>query len=140
MGDDQRTSYLRVPARLENLAVIRGFVRLTGMTLGVDHEEITSIVLAVDEASTNIVVHGYQGRAGTIEVEVERENNTLIVRLRDRAPGFDPTTAQSPDLSVPLEERPIGGMGIHLIRQAMDEVRYRALPGGGNELTLTKQV
>ena len=64
------------------------------------------------------------------------EEGALAVRLRDQAPRFDPTTLPLPDPSLPLEERILGGMGVYLMRRAADEIRYRALPGGGNELTL----
>jgi len=61
------------------------------------------------------------------------------IELRDHAPGFDPTRVPPPDLTQPLEEREPGGLGVFLTRHMVDEMRYRALPGGGNELTLIKR-
>jgi len=134
------TGSLCLAAELENLAVIRDFVRESARALGVDPAIISDVVLATDEAATNVIVHGYQGRQGTIEIEVTREAMDLVVYVRDTAPPFDPTRASSPDLTRPLEERPPGGLGIYLIRQYMDEIIHRIMPRGGNELILKKRI
>ncbi len=63
-------------------------------------------VLAVDELAANTIVHGYRGQPGTIEVEIERTAEALMVRRRDQAPPFDPTRLAEPDTSLPLEQRP----------------------------------
>jgi serine/threonine-protein kinase RsbW len=131
---------LRVPAELENLSQIRRFVQEVAMVLDADPATLRHVLLAVDEASTNIIVHGYRGRDGTIEVEAAREGESLIIRLRDTAEPFDPTVAPPPDMTVPLEERPIGGLGIQMIRQVMDRVSHRIMPEGGNELTLVRRL
>lgn len=109
------------------------------MALGVDAATIPDVVLAVDEAATNIILHGYQGQEGIIEIEVVQEGDALVVRLRDETVPFDPTSVPPPDLTVPLEQRAPGGLGIYLIRQVMDEVMYRITSQGGNELTLVKR-
>jgi serine/threonine-protein kinase RsbW len=96
------------------------------------------LVQAVDEAATNIIVHGYRGTPGTIELTAELIDDDIVMTLEDRAPTFDPLTVPSPDLSIsPLQRKP-GGMGIHLMRLAMDRIEHRARPGGGNILTLTR--
>ena len=126
-------------AELENLAVIRRFAEETAQSLQANQTAIDDMLQAVDEAVTNIIVHGYAGRPGTIEVRVKRAGDSLIVRLRDQAPRFDPTTVPPPDLTLPLEKRRPGGLGVHLIRQFVDQVRYHTAPQGGNELTLVKK-
>jgi serine/threonine-protein kinase RsbW len=130
---------LRVAARLESLGQIRRFVQEAAMARDAGPVALRHILLAVDEASTNIIVHGYHGEDGTIEVEVAREGESLRIRLRDTADPFDPTAVPPPDLTVPLAERPIGGLGIQLLREAMDEVSHRITPEGGNELTLVRR-
>ena len=132
-------SSLRIAAELKNLAEIRRFVRETASALGVDPAMIPDVLLAVDEAASNIVLHGYQGQEGIIEIEVRREGDALVIRLRDEAAPFDPTCVPPPDLTLPLEQRALGGVGIYLIRQVMDEVTHRITPQGGNELTLVKR-
>jgi anti-sigma regulatory factor (Ser/Thr protein kinase) len=92
----------------------------------------------VDEWVTNVVVHGYRGAHGPVEVEVGRDGSSIVVRVRDRAPVFDPADAPGFDPSVPLERRRLGGMGIHLMRELMDSVEHRPLPGSGNEVTMRR--
>jgi serine/threonine-protein kinase RsbW len=89
--------------------------------------------------AANIVLHGYQGQPGQIEVRVRAEGSDVKVLLRDQAPPFDPTLVPEPDITLPLERRPVGGLGIFLSRKLMDEIRHRHLPEGGNEVTLTKR-
>jgi serine/threonine-protein kinase RsbW len=131
---------LRIAARVERLAEIRRFVERTAAALGAGQEAIDDLVLAVDEAATNIVVHGYQGQPGMIEVEVGRQGDTLRIHLRDGAPPFDPTLLPMPDVTLPLEMRPLGGLGIFLMRQSVDAMTYRLTAEGGNELTLIKHI
>jgi serine/threonine-protein kinase RsbW len=132
-------SRLSVPAELSNLAAIRCFVDDVASALGCDHDAIDDMILAVDEHATNIIVHGYCRQPGSIEVEVEKKGKSLVVRVRDRAPFFDPTEVPPPDLTVPLEQRRLGGLGIHLIRNSVDRMSYRVTANGSNELTLAKQ-
>jgi serine/threonine-protein kinase RsbW len=130
---------LRVAADVEQLAAIRAFVEQHARALSIDPFEIYDLVLAVNEVATNIVVHGYRGQAGTIEIEMRPRGNALEICLRDQAPLFDPTRHPEPDLTLPLHKRPLGGMGVHVTRELMDELRYRVTPEGGNELTLVKR-
>ena len=96
------------------------------------------LVVAVDEALTNIIRHGYGERRGPVEVVVAREGNSIVVRVRDEAPAFDPTTWPAPDLGLPLERRRAGGLGILLLRRSVDRVMHRARAQSGNELILVK--
>src|SRR5512137_62890 len=115
---------LFVAAQVENLAEIRRFVREEATALGAGEEAICDLELAVDEAACNVICHGYKGCGGMIQVRVERDGDRLAVRVRDEAPLFDPTRHPLPDVTLPLEERRLGGLGIFLIRQVMDEVVY----------------
>jgi serine/threonine-protein kinase RsbW len=133
------TFSLRMEAQLENLSAIRDFVEDTATRLNVVPTAIPNVVLAVDEMVTNIIEHGYQGRPGAIEIEVTTQDDALIIRLRDQAPTFDPTTMPLPDLSIPFDDRPPGGLGIYLTRKVMDEVQHRVTATHGNDLTLIKQ-
>jgi signal transduction histidine kinase len=130
---------LRFPAELDRLAAIRSFIEEAANRFQVEPDAVDDMLLAVDEAATNIIVHGYRGQPGAIEIEVEKQDGSLAVSLRDQAPPFDPTTVPVPDLSLPLDQRPFGGMGVYLMRQSMDEVIYRVSPQGGNELILVKK-
>ncbi len=130
---------LSVPAQTGNLDGILEFVRESAEALGVAPQNVYPFILAVDEATTNVILHGYAGQPGMIELEISREGADLVVCLLDRAPEFDPTGVAPPDLTSPLEERDPGRLGVYLIRQFMDDVTYRPRPGGGNMLTLRKK-
>jgi serine/threonine-protein kinase RsbW len=132
---------LRISADLQNLSTIRKFVEEVVKDEQTDPETVGDVVLAVDEAVTNIILHGYQGQPGSLEIQVSKAEDKVTIGLRDQAPPFDPTAYEKkPDLSLPLNQRPLGGMGIYLIRNAVDEITYRVRPQGGNELTLVKKL
>lgn len=133
------TTSLRIAAELKNLATIRRFVEKAAAQLDADPEATADVLQAVDESATNIIVHGYRGQSGEIEVEVQQSGPALVVRLRDQAPPFDPTRVPAPDLSLPLDRRPLGGMGVYLTRHLTDEASYRLMSDGRNELTLIKE-
>jgi serine/threonine-protein kinase RsbW len=135
---EARVYSLQVAAELTQLATIRRFVKEKASELHAKADAITDLLIAVDEIVTNTIVHGYRGQTGMIEVEVSKNDQALTICVRDDAPPFDPTHVPTPDLTIPLEERPLGGLGIHLTRELTDEFSYRRLPSGGNEITLTK--
>jgi anti-sigma regulatory factor (Ser/Thr protein kinase) len=131
-------SKLRIQSDVKNLAEIRRYVRTSAESLQVDEDVINEVVLAVDEAAANIILRGYQGQPGFIEIAVERQGDSLVIHLVDQAPVFDPTQVPPPDLTLPLEERPVGKLGVFLINQFMDDVIYSTPPEGGNHLILVK--
>jgi anti-sigma regulatory factor (Ser/Thr protein kinase) len=131
---------LRLDAVLEDLPQIRCFVQESASALGIASGDVPNVVLAVDEAVTNIILHSYAGHGGPVEIEVTKRLGALVVRLRDKAQPFDPTCVPAPDLTDPVEKRTLGGLGVHLIRQVMDQLIYRRRVDGGNELTMIKRV
>ena len=133
------TSKILVPAELQKLGVIRRFVQETAIALGCDRKAVADMLQAVEEVAANTVVHGYRGQPGDIEVEVSLEKSVLVIRLRDRAILFDPTSVPPPDLTRPLEERRLGGLGVHLARHFTDSMTYRVTDDGRNELTLQRK-
>jgi len=131
---------LRISADLGNLEAVRRFIRETAPGLQQDQDALEAAIRAVDEAVTNIIVHGYHGQPGSIVIELEQAESFLLIRLLDQAAPFDPTAVPPPDVTSPLEQRPPGGLGIHLIRQMVDELIYCPGPDGGNELRLVKRI
>ncbi|MGF1504088.1 MAG: ATP-binding protein, partial [Anaerolineae bacterium] len=93
-----------------------------------------------DEAVTNIMIHGYRGKAGPVEVGVWHDGQMLVVQVRDKGPPIDPTAAPPPDIYLPQIERPRGGLGKIMMKQSVDDLTYRSLGDGGNELTFRKEV
>ena len=130
---------LSLPAELGSLAVLRQFIVDVAVQSNCDARAIADLVLAADESATNSILYGYRGQTGYLEVEVTCEQDALVVRLRDRAPAFDPRTVAAPDLAAPLEKRKPGGLGVYLMRALTDELVYRRTPGGENEITLVRR-
>lgn len=131
---------LQIKADLAELVQVRQFVEETADTLINDPQIISDIVLAVDEAVTNIIRHGYQHQAGNIEITISHHLNKLEIKLYDKAPTFDPTQIAPPNPNIPLSQRKPGGLGVHMMRQLTDDLRYEPLADGRNELTLVKQI
>ena len=96
--------------------------------------------LALEVIFINVVMHGSHGRHDVwAEVTLRHENHLAEMVLRDNGNLFDPLAAPPPDLDAAMEDRPVGGLGIHLIRTLMDEVTYQSLEGC-NVLTLRKRL
>jgi anti-sigma regulatory factor (Ser/Thr protein kinase) len=127
-------------ARLNNTPRIREFVKRACAAAAIGEDDCFALALAVDEACTNIVEHGYRpGEAGEILLEFEVEGETARVTIVDTGRPFDPADVPPPDLTGGALERPVGGLGVHLIHASMDEVHYRAEPAG-NRLVLIKKL
>lgn len=135
--DNSRTLRLDA-ANLEDLEAIRNFLEEETKPLQIDASALYDILLSVTEMATNIMVHGYRGKSGPLEIEIGRQGNSVVISLRDQAPPFDPTQVPAPDTGLPLEQRPLGGVGVHLCREFMDHMSYRYSPEKGNELVLKK--
>ena len=103
-----------------------------------DEWGVYSLKLAVDEACTNIVQHAYGGRGGEIEVTVEAVEEGVWVTLLDWGEPFDPASIPTPDVTASLDQRPLGGLGLFLMRQLMDEVHFEFDADRGNRLTMAK--
>lgn len=106
-----------------------------------DEMVMTQITLAVEEVFVNIASYAYPDSSGDAEVFVELKTDPPAVQIcfADSGIPFDPLKAEAPDLTLSAEERPIGGMGIFLVRELMDDVRYR-YEGGKNILSFEKRL
>jgi len=124
---------LKPEAVIDDLGIVRNFIQQHAKEFGLSQEKVDDLVLAVDEAVTNILVHGYQGQPGYLEIVIERNENHVSASLRDRARPFDPRQVPDPDLTIPLEQRKLGGMGIFFVRHLIDQVDYQFLVDGGDE-------
>jgi anti-sigma regulatory factor (Ser/Thr protein kinase) len=127
-----------VNATIDDLILMRRFVEEAAAAMAVDREVAGDMVLAMNEAANNIIRHGYRGQPGDIDLEVNRNQSTFSVILRDQARRYDPTSRPEPDTNLALEQRQLGGMGIHLMREFTDKLRYRLTETGQNELELVK--
>jgi len=126
-------------ASYKYLEDMRQFAAQAAKDAGMDDAEVYAVKLAVDEACTNIIEHAYGvENEGEIECTCDAEDDRLTVILRDHGKPFDPSSVTEPDLSSGLEKRPLGGLGVYLMRQLMDEVRFESRGEAGNLLTMVK--
>ncbi|MCG6892977.1 MAG: ATP-binding protein [Desulfobacteraceae bacterium] len=126
----------RLPARLENLSAFIDGVSESAREKGVGEDIIGRIQLALEEALVNVFRHAYPESPGDVVVELRREGrNRLSIEITDWGTAFDLTGARAPDLSLGVEERKVGGLGIFLIRQMTDAMDQRR-QGDSNILTL----
>ena len=131
---------IAIDAVLGELAAVRAFVRERVVAAGGDELTMTDLVQAIDELVTNVIEHGYSGRPGRVDVTASRVGDDIVFVIRDDAPPFDPRSVPDPPLDLPLERRPLGGMGVHLARALTDRLDHRILPTGGNEVTVHKRL
>src|SRR5579859_3494153 len=132
---------LTVPAALDSLARISEFIVDATTRAGLDDHAAWQVQLAVDEAATNIIQHGYSvDSSGVITLTWNIENETFFVSLRDTGRRFNPHDVPPPDILSPLEERQAGGLGLYLMNQLMDTVHFDFDDKRGNLLTMTKHI
>lgn len=130
---------LTVPGRYDQLEPICKFVTQAAHDAGLSEVETGHCQLAVDEACTNVIEHGYRGEdRGPISVQCDVAPGELVITILDRAARFDPTQVPEPNTRAPLEELPVGGLGLFLMRRVMDAVEF-SYEDGGNKLVLIKR-
>ena len=113
-------------ASLENLPEITGKVLSTAAACGLNTKQLGELELSVEEAIVNICNYAHEGREGELEIITDTDaNGRLVVQIIDNGVAFDPLSVPDPDLTVDIADRPIGGLGIFLIKKLMDDVRYR---------------
>jgi len=126
-------------ADLAALPKLRAFVAVVAERVGLDARATWQVQLAVDEAATNVIQHAYDpALPGPLTLAWHREAQRLILVLRDDGNLFDPHAVPVPDLTSTLEARQVGGLGLYLIAQLMDEVRFEITAQGSKLLTMIK--
>jgi anti-sigma regulatory factor (Ser/Thr protein kinase) len=113
-----------------------------GQSNGLPSRMIFHVNLALDELITNLITYGYPDREpgdGDIRIDLVLDAGALTTQLRDDGFAFNPLEAPPPDLDLPVEEKPIGGLGIHFVLTVMDDVQYR-YEDGFNHLTMRQNV
>lgn len=128
---------LRLPNDLAQLDALSGRVEAFAEEAGIGPKPAYRLQLAIDEFFNNAVDYGYpDGRAGEIAIQARRAGDRLELVFSDDGDPFDPFTAPAPDLTGTVEERPIGGLGVHLVRTFCESFSY-ARENGRNVKRLT---
>jgi serine/threonine-protein kinase RsbW len=128
-------------AHLESLGQFREFLKEhCAKHPNVTSEVLYDIQLAVDEACTNIITHGYAGMdPGSIILNLEFATDILTITITDFGHSFEPGNAPTPDVNASIDERELGGFGLFFINQSVDRMDYRVTEDG-NMMILTKNL
>jgi serine/threonine-protein kinase RsbW len=128
-------------AEYQSLAALRDFIEATCKGYpGVDDQVLYDLKLAVDEACTNIITHGYAGmNPGSIILAIDLSSQRITMTITDFGHAFEPSETPLPTVEAGLEDRETGGFGLYFIYRTMDEVDYECTEDG-NHLTLVKRL
>ena len=130
---------LNLPALRENLDQVMGFVEEHLEQAGCPAKTLLQVSMAVEEIFINIASYAYDPKVGpaTIRVEVKEQPLCVIITFVDHGRPYDPLAREDPDVTLPAEQRQVGGLGIFLVKKTMDDIRYE-YKDGSNILTITK--
>ena len=132
---------ITVNASLEEIRRITGHVNALLKELACPERIRIQIDVAIDEVFSNISRYAYYPETGqaTVRLEVERDPLCVVITFIDRGAPYNPLTAKEPDLSLPARKRPVGGLGLFMVRRIMDGVTY-GYRDGQNILTIRKRI
>ncbi len=134
------TMHLILHNQLTELQRVARIVTELGQTERFPSELVHDINLVLEEIISNIILYGYEdSEPHQIELELRYNEQSLELKIQDDAQAFNPLDAPEPDIDAPLNERPIGGLGIYLTRSLMDELNYTRAQEK-NVLTLKKYI
>lgn len=131
---------IKISNDLNEITVLASFIEELGEELSLPFETTMNINLALEEAVANIIMYAYPVQEQhTILLRVTYTEKQLVFLLTDKGTSFDPTQADEVDITLSLEERPIGGLGIFLIRSIMNEISYQRIDNE-NHLIMKKDI
>lgn len=132
---------LLVKSRTENLTAVREFISSAVEEVHAPPDIAGDIVLAVDEACTNIIKHAYKfSPDGDIIIKLKYSDKKIVVKITDQGAPFSPDKVPTPDLKKYFEEKRVGGLGMYLMKSLMDDIHYKSVPGKYNQVLLTKKL
>ncbi len=132
---------LTIEATIENITAVTEFVNELLEKYSCPMKARMQIDIAIDELFGNIAHYAYNPKSGpaTVQVEVQKDPMAVIITFIDHGKPFDPLSGKDPDLTIPLEERKEGGLGVFLVKKVMDDVRYE-YKEGRNILRIMKHI
>jgi anti-sigma regulatory factor (Ser/Thr protein kinase) len=130
---------ITLPNDIATISQLSEFVETVCEEKGLDMALTMNLNLALEEAVVNVMSYAYPDSQGNVKVDIMIDDQKVVSTLTDSGIPFDPTQKGDVDTTLPAEERPIGGLGIHLVKQIMDKVSYQYV-GNQNILTLEKNI
>lgn len=134
------TNTLHIKNELSQLAQLSDFLALHAGTGFLSELQLMQVRLALEETVTNVILYAYPGEKDKdIRIDLTSESGKLKMAVTDSGIPFNPLEKKDPDLTLPPEERPIGGLGVYLVKQLMTEVTY-SRRDGQNIVTMIKNM
>lgn len=131
---------LTIKNQIEQLTLVASFIEQLCDELELGTSVVFNLNLALEEAITNVIMYAYpEGEVHEIGLCAIADNGVITFMVKDDGIAFDPTKVPEADVTLSAEERSIGGLGVFLIRQIMDEVGYERI-NGCNVLTMKKKL
>ncbi|MDA8170532.1 MAG: ATP-binding protein [Nitrospiraceae bacterium] len=124
-----------IPARLEHLKESLELISSCARDQGFNQKKALEIELAAEEALVNIFTYAYKGKEGDVEIACKLDNDKFIIEIADSGEPYDVLSVADPDIRADITERQPGGLGVFLMKELMDDVRY-AYKGNRNILRL----
>lgn len=130
--------HIVIKNEISEISLLTDFIEQIGEELELKPALIMSLNLVLEEAVSNIILYAYPQQMGElITIMVEKSQNLLVFTITDKGVEFNPTVVPEADITLSAQERPIGGLGIYLIKKIMNEVEYQRIDGN-NVFTLKK--
>jgi sigma-B regulation protein RsbU (phosphoserine phosphatase) len=138
---DETERHLILHNDIQQIPQLASFVEAVAEIAQLDVALTMSLNLALEEAVSNVIMYAYPpGSDGLVDVEAVVRKDELEFIISDNGVAFDPTAAPEADVTLDVDERPIGGLGIFLVRNIMDRVTYTRSDDGKNILSMTKKL
>ena len=128
-------------AAIDDITAVTEFVEEEFEKKGISNKVTIQMNIAIDEIYSNIVKYGYANEKGPVQVEIveKQDPRAICIKFTDNASPYNPLMKEDPDITLSAEERSIGGLGIFMVKQTMDDVKYR-YENGQNVLTIIKNL
>ena len=132
---------LNIRNDIQSLPLVNEWIEQCCEEAGLGLDWVMKFQLVLEEMVSNVIFYAYdpQQQEAANELRFTWEAGTVSILLRDWGKPFDPTAKEDPDITLSVDDRPIGGLGIFMVKQLMDEVRYERV-GSSNLLTLQKRI
>ena len=140
-GKHNKEYQLKVKSKTENLSEIRRFIQIHALEAGISSDAVTDIILATDEACTNVIKHAYKNYPdGEIVIKVQYSDTKFTIVIIDHGTAFNPEKIPEPDIQKYYRQKKVGGLGMYLMKKLMDDVKYVSIPGKYNQVLMIKNL
>ena len=117
---------IKVEAKIENLAAVNGFLHEQIDELDCSAATVMQLEIAIEELFSNICYYAYGDGTGdaAIQVDIDKTNKCICITFIDMGKPYNPLKKDDPDITLGIEDRPIGGLGIFMVKESMDDMTY----------------